>query len=51
MGCVTATAKRRRREMKIDKRYRYGSRSIEASAKRLARTLATERAIKSRGKK
>lgn len=48
MGCVTATAKRRRREMRIDKRYKYGSRSAETSARRLARVVEKEKAMRAR---
>ena len=46
--CVCATAKRRRREMKLDKRFK--KRSPETSARRLLQTKQTEARMKA-GKK
>ena len=42
--CVAATAKRRRRQMKLDKRFK--KRSPETSARRLAQTKMTEARMK-----
>ena len=42
--CVCATAKRRRREMKLDKRFK--RRSPETAARRMAQTKATEARMK-----
>ncbi len=46
--CVCATAKRRRREMKLDKRFK--KRSSETSAKRMAQTKLNDARMKA-GKK
>jgi hypothetical protein len=43
--CVCATATRRRREAKMDPRYKYGNRSIDKNRKRLAMQLEKQRAI------
>jgi RAB protein geranylgeranyltransferase component A len=43
MSCVARTARRRRRMARIDKRYKYGSRSAGVSARRLAAVVQREK--------
>lgn len=58
MGCVTATAKRRRRQAKQKfnhlapkQRPHYKIRAADVAARHLARTIAAERARQQRSKK
>lgn len=50
MGCVTATAKRRRRQAKFDPRYKYARKDSRKRALRLAKQIENERRM-SAGKK
>lgn len=50
MGCVTATAKRRRRQAKLDHRYRYAHKDSRKRAVKLMRQIENEKRM-SAGKK